>query len=101
LKDEKIREGPAERHQGRLREERMRNLATAAIERKSTTEAYESRPVRLIDKNGGPDWLPAPHQFHANVKIWVTHSPTHKTMLVQRRSQDSRRNPTFAANNPR
>jgi hypothetical protein len=78
MKSNKIREGPAERHQRREREQRMRALATAAVERRATAESYERRPVRLIDKNGGPDWQPDPHQCHANVMIWVRHSPAHK-----------------------
>src|SRR4051794_20395624 len=73
-----VREGPAERHQRRLREQRLQNMALEAIARISNAEPYQSRTVRLIDKAGGPDWHPVAHYCHANVKIWVRHSPAHK-----------------------
>jgi hypothetical protein len=71
-------EGPAERHQRRLREQRLRVMAADAIDRRSTAEAYRRRSVRLLDTAGGPDWLPAAHHCHANVDRWVRYSPAHK-----------------------
>jgi hypothetical protein len=71
-------EDPAERHQRRLRVQRMQNLALAVLDRRSNAEAYECREVRLIDNEGGPDWLPLAHHCHANVQMWVHHSPAHK-----------------------
>jgi len=78
LGNDVVREGPAERHQRRLRERHLQIIALDAVARISTAEAYQSRSVRLIDNEGGPDWLPLAHHCHANVKIWVKHSPAHK-----------------------
>jgi hypothetical protein len=78
LRDDIIREGPAERHQRRLREQRLQKIAIDAIGRRSTAETYQSRDVKLLDNTGGPDWLPLAHHCHANVKTWVHYSPNHK-----------------------
>jgi hypothetical protein len=78
LSEDAIREGPAERHQRRLLEERVRKIAIDAINRRSSAETYQSRDVRLIDNAGGADWVPEAHHCHANVKLWVHHSPSHK-----------------------
>jgi hypothetical protein len=73
-----VQKGPAERHQRRLRQERLEKLARDALRRIGMAETYRSATVRIENRANGEEWLPAPHYCHDNAKIWVTHTPAHK-----------------------
>jgi hypothetical protein len=49
LSDNVFKEVPAERHQRRLREERLQKIALDAVARLSTAEKYQAHSVRVPD----------------------------------------------------